>query len=69
MQTHNVTTSIREAFIGAFSRAKAVKAGPVVDKVLAALDTKAGIVKRNDWNAHLSFKTAVELKKKGILVA
>ena len=66
MQTHTINTPIREAFIKSFGKVRAIT--PVVDKVLKALDTKAGTVKRNDWNANLSFKTAQKLKVQGILV-
>lgn len=58
---------MREAFIAAFKRP--LKLSNTVEKVLGALDTKAGVVKRPDWNAHLSFKTAQQLTKQGILVA
>ena len=64
--THTIETSISSAFIKAFD--KVTKSSPVIEKVLIALDSKAGIVKRHDWNAHLSFKTAETLKKQGILV-
>ena len=66
MQTHTINSPIREAFIKSFDKVRAIT--PVVDKVLKALDTKAGTVKRNDWNANLSFKTAQKLKVQGILV-
>lgn len=65
MKTHTINTAMREAFIKSFDKVR--RSSPVVDKVLASLDTHAGVIKRNDWNASLSFKTAQTLKAQGIL--
>lgn len=66
MKTQLVTTQMREAFIKSFAKVRAIT--PTVDKVLKSLDTHAGVIKRPEWNANLSFKTAQRLKVQGILV-
>jgi glutamate-1-semialdehyde aminotransferase len=60
MNKHQVSTAMRTAFENikvkqsAFSEEGKRIGGIVVD----AINGKAGIYKRNDWNAHLSFRTA-----------
>lgn len=67
MKTHTVNTSIGLAL--AQAAMKAIDGGlrmPLIEKIANAVDKS--VVKRNDWNASLSFKTAQKLKKEGVLV-
>ena len=66
MKTHTVNTSIGLAL--AQAAMKAIDEGlrmPLIEKIANAVDKS--VVKRNDWNASLSFKTAQKLKKEGVL--
>lgn len=70
MNKHQISTSIRTAF-------ENVQVKRVVNKsqaerwaslIMDALSSKAGIIQRNDWNAHLSFETFKKLKAEGVMV-
>ena len=69
-KTHTIHTAIGVALIGA--ALVAIEAGaPMGDKVVNQVVDAAGnnkhVVKRPDWNASLTFKTAQKLKKDGII--
>lgn len=67
MRTHTINTNVGTAL--ALAAMNAIDKGlriPLIDKIANAVDKS--IVKRNDWNASLSFKTAQKLKKEGVLV-
>jgi hypothetical protein len=70
MKFHTIPTSMRNAFDHIkVDLKKAHKSdNKVTDVIIAALRSKIGMVQRQDWNAHLTFKTAKELTAKGILV-
>ena len=59
MQTQEVSTNMREAFIGA--RISRSTGAAVVNQCAKALQHGAGVWKRRDWNASLSFSTAQKL--------
>lgn len=67
MQTHTIVRPIANAFINAFVAygKNDTSITNAIDKVWNAGQHK---VKRNDWNANLTFKTAQKLKAQGILV-
>lgn len=67
MRTHTINTNVGTAL--AIAGMNAIDKGlriPLIDKIVNAVDKS--IVKRNDWNASLSFKTAQKLKKGGVLI-
>ena len=67
MRTHTINTNVGTAL--AFAAMNAIDKGfriRLIDTIVNAVDKS--IVKRNDWNASLSFKTAQKLKKEGVLV-
>lgn len=67
MRNHTINTNVGTAL--ALAAMHAIDKGlriPLIDKIVNAVDKS--IVKRNDWNASLSFKTAQKLKKDGVLV-
>lgn len=69
MKTHTINSAISIAFANAVSRLiEEGKDHPLVDKVMSSLDRKQNEIKRNDWNANLSFKTYNILKNQGVLV-
>lgn len=59
MQTHEVSTNMRNAFIGAAIMRSTGAA--VVNQCAKALHNGAGIHKVRGWNASLSFTTAQKL--------
>ena len=67
MRTHTVNTNVGTAL--ALAAMNAIDKGlciPLINKIVNAVDKS--IIKRNDWNASLSFKTSQKLKKDGVLV-
>lgn len=67
MRTHTINTNVGTAL--AIAAMNAIDKGlriPLIDKIANAVDKS--IVKRNDWNASLSFKTSQKLKKDGVLI-
>lgn len=59
MNTHEVSTNMRNAFIGAAITRSTGAA--VVNQCAKALHNGAGLYKERDWNASLSFTTAQKL--------
>ena len=47
---------------------EAGKHNHIVNKIVSSMERKQHEIKRNDWNANLSFKTYNILKNQGILV-
>ena len=70
MQTISVPTQMRSAFDAILVKDVSRNAinGGLAANVADALTTNIGMMKVNAWNAHLSFRTAQELKKQGVLV-
>ena len=70
MNTHQITLPIRNAFENI--QVKRVVNKPEAERiagfVMDALSSKSGIIKRNDWNAHLSFDTFKQLKAQGVML-
>lgn len=69
-KTHSIHTAIGAALIGA--ALVAIEAGApmghkTVNQIVDASSNNKHVVKRQDWNASLSFKTAQKLKKEGII--
>lgn len=69
MNTHQITTTIRHAFenIQVKRVVNKPEAERIAGMVMDALSSKAGIIKRNDWNAHLSFDTFKTLQAQGVM--
>lgn len=64
MQRMDITTTMRESFARAMPERNLNKTQVFVHK---ALTKGIGIKTVSEWNAHLSFNTAKELKEQGIL--
>lgn len=59
-------STMREAFDSIKIRnIKRVKKNTLLDHVVSSLNRKVGLVRENEWNAHLSMKTAQALNAKG----
>lgn len=67
MRTHTINTNVGTAMATAAMHS-IIKGSnnPLLMQIANRLDKM--VIKRNDWNASLSFKTAQKLKKDGVLV-
>lgn len=71
MKTHTIHTSVGSALIDALVHAHEKTPngqGKIKGLINDAWARNKHVVKRNDWNANLSYKTAKTLKNLGILV-
>lgn len=69
MKTHTIQSTMSIALAqAAITVCEAGKQHPVVNKIVSAMERKQHEIKRNDWNANLSFKTYNILKNQGIIV-
>lgn len=59
-------TNMREAFVA--STIKRGTGAAIINTCAKAMFSTAGVLKVPRWNAHLSYKTAQELKEQGILL-
>lgn len=64
MKTTQRNSTMREAFDSIKLKNISKNARPLVNTILDSLNRKVGLVRENDWNASLSFKTAQHLKAK-----
>lgn len=67
MRTHTINTNVGTAMATAAMHS-IIKGSnnPLIMKIVDSVDKM--VIKRNDWNASLSFKTAQKLKKEGVMV-